>query len=75
VVGIERAAPKRLRPTLRDDRDGIAALIGLAQAEKGCCPFFDFTLHIDSETVALVVGVPTDAHAALDDFARLARPS
>lgn len=72
VIGAERSDPGRLRLTLRDDPAGVATLIGLARAEKACCPFFDFTLDIGTEAVSLVVEVTTDAQAVLDDFARLA---
>jgi phosphinothricin acetyltransferase len=72
VTDVERPEPGRLRLTLRDGAVGIAAVVGLAQAEKACCPFFDFTLDIGSERVALVVEVPPGAQAVLDDFARLA---
>jgi phosphinothricin acetyltransferase len=72
VASVERPEPRRLRLTLRADPAGIAKLVGLAQAEKVCCPFFNFTLDVDSETVALVVEVPADAETVLDDFARLA---
>jgi L-amino acid N-acyltransferase YncA len=72
VIRVERPEPGQLRLIVRDDPAGIATLVGLAQAEMACCPFFNFTLDIDSETVALVVEVPTDTQAVLDDFARLA---
>jgi phosphinothricin acetyltransferase len=75
VIGVERPEPGRLRLILRDNPAGIATLVGLAQAEKACCPFFDFTLDIGTETIALVVEVTSDAQAVLDDFARLARTS
>ena len=72
VIGVERPEPGQLRLHLRDDPTSIAELVGLARAEKACCPFFDFTLDIGTETVTLVVDLPNDAHAILDDFARLA---
>jgi hypothetical protein len=72
VIHVERSEPGRLGLTLRDDPAGIATLVGLAQAEKPCCPFFDSTLDIGTENVSLVVEVPTDPQAVLDNFARLA---
>jgi hypothetical protein len=67
-----RASRTRAAPPDRDDPAGIANPVGLSRAEKACYPFFDFTLDIGTGTVALVVDVPNDAQAILDDFARLA---
>ncbi len=44
----------------------MASIIGLAQREKGCCPFFDFSLQVEVDGVALRVMVPEDAISILD---------
>ena len=49
----------------------LEAVVRLAQREKACCPFFDFSILVDAGTVALRVSVPAGAAAILDDFARL----
>jgi hypothetical protein len=44
------------------------ALIQLAQREKACCVFFDFTLVIDAARVTFVIEVPQEASSILDDI-------
>jgi hypothetical protein len=44
------------------------ALIRLAQREKACCPFFDFAIRIEAETIALRISVPEDGAALLGHF-------
>jgi hypothetical protein len=43
----------------------VAALAALARSEQDCCPFFAFTLTIDSTGVALDITGPPDAVDAL----------
>jgi hypothetical protein len=50
----------------------IATRVELAQLEKRCCGFFDFSFEIAAEAVTLVVGVPAGAQSVLNDFSRLA---
>jgi hypothetical protein len=72
IASVRRTSPTELVLALRDDRAGLDALVALTQRELACCAFFDFTLRIAVEGVALVVAVPPDAAAVLDDFANLA---
>jgi hypothetical protein len=60
------ASPTELRVRVGDDQ--VAAVVGLAKREKACCPFFDFTLHIEAGATILHIQVPEDAAAILDDF-------
>jgi len=75
VTSARRTSPTEVRLELRDDRAGLDELVGLAQREVACCAFFDFTLSIAVDMVALVVTVPTDAATVLDGFAALAPPA
>jgi hypothetical protein len=61
-------APGRLEIILYADLTNVAALIQLAQREKACCAFFDFTLAISAERVTLVIDVPPVASSILDDL-------
>jgi hypothetical protein len=38
----------------------------LATAELECCPFFEFSLHLDRTGVTLVVAAPSGAEALVD---------
>ena len=48
-------------------------MVGLAQREKACCPFFDFSLDIAADSVTLVVSVPDDGAPLLDQLCRTER--
>ena len=61
VASADQVSPAELSLRLRDDLDQLRALITLAQREKACCPFFDFTIRIEAEAVRLHVCVPEDA--------------
>ena len=61
----------RLSPTHLVVRMGVgpatvAHVIGLAQREKACCPFFDFSVQVEADFVVLNVSVPEDATSILD---------
>jgi hypothetical protein len=60
-----------VRMQLRAEGD-TAALIALAQREVACCPFFRFTVEIDTDGVAFTATVPEDAMTILDGFTDLA---
>lgn len=67
-VAAERVSPARLSLRLRDDLDQVGTVISLAQREKACCPFFDFTIEIEADRVTLHISVPADAAGILDSF-------
>ena len=69
VVATERISPTALSLRLADDLTQLDTLVRLAQREKACCPFFEFTLRIDADAVTLGVSVPAGAESILDDFA------
>jgi ribosomal protein S12 methylthiotransferase accessory factor YcaO len=72
ITSVRRTSPTEIVLLVRDDRAGLDELVGLAQREVACCGFFDFTLDIAVDAVALVVTVPPDAAGVLDEFAALA---
>ncbi|SRR6266567_1798132 len=75
VAATDRRSPTELCLRLRADLGGLADLVRLAQRERACCPFFDFTLQIKATEIALVISVPPDASGVLDMFGELAASS
>jgi hypothetical protein len=73
AVRAERVSPTRLSVRLADDLDQVPELLRLAQREKACCPFFDFSIGIEATAITLHVCVPDDAVSVLDDFAENAQ--
>jgi hypothetical protein len=71
VTHAERVAPGRLACELQGDLADLRALALLAQAEKACCGFFTFSFEVEVDAVTMMVGVPDDATALLDQFATL----
>ena len=71
VAATERVSPSELSFRLKEDLGQLEAVVRLAQREKACCAFFDFSILVDAGAVALRVSVPADAAAILDNFARL----
>ena len=74
AVAAERVSPTELSFRLRDDLGRLGPIVRLAQREKACCPFFDFSIRLDADRVALHVSVPAAATAVLDEFARASFP-
>lgn len=73
AVEVARPSPTRLEFTRNDDLDRVGAMVGLAQREKACCPFFDFSLDIAAGSVTLVVSVPDEGAPLLDQLCRTER--
>jgi hypothetical protein len=71
VIRADRVSPTQLSLRLADDLGRLEPTIRLAQREKECCPFFDFTFRIDPETMALDISVPEEAVGILDELAQL----
>jgi hypothetical protein len=66
---VERTSAEQVRVRLA--AADVAAAVELAQREKACCPFFDFSIDITVEAIWLSIGVPAEASSVLDDMARL----
>ncbi|MDT3396214.1 MerR family transcriptional regulator [Streptomyces sp. B1866] len=58
--------PEGIRLTLPAAR--TAAVAELAAAEQGCCPFFDFRLHLDGPDLHLEVRAPAEGAALLAEL-------
>ena len=67
----QRPSPTELLVPLADAQ--LKEAVDLARREKACCPFFDFALRIESAGIVLSISVPTEAAAALDAFAGIAK--
>lgn len=65
-----RLSPTQLAVRLAGSPPALAHLIALAQREKACCPFFDFSFQVEADVVVLGVSVPDDATSILDDLVR-----
>ena len=61
----ERVSPNRLELGLIPGSD-VSSVMGLAQREVSCCPFFTFTFEIAADRLVLTVDVPNDAIEILD---------
>ncbi len=71
VEASERTSARQLRLRLNPSSDVLVDAVDLAQREKACCAFFEFSIQIERDAQWLVVGVPTEASSILSDFARL----
>jgi MerR family transcriptional regulator, copper efflux regulator len=72
VIRLERPAPCQLRLVLAGTEGDLSEVLGLARAEKACCPFFDFDLHVGTDALTLLISIPAGSESLLDDFASLA---
>ena len=70
VDAAERTSPQQLRMHLASSTV-LAAAVDLAQREKACCEFLEFSIGIEADALWLWVQVPAEASLVLDDFARL----
>jgi hypothetical protein len=50
--GVERASPHQVELGLLPEAD-LTSVVGLAQKEKACCPFFTFSVEIEATRLAL----------------------
>jgi hypothetical protein len=69
VLGIERAAPTRLRLDLAPSPQAAGRAAELAAAETGCCSFFTFTLTAAAGRLVLEIAVPAPHITVLDALA------
>lgn len=71
VTAAARTRPGRVELRLANGPTAAGRLIDLARREKACCGFFTFRIEIDGEGAIMVIEVPDDAIAVLDDFSDL----
>ena len=72
VVDGRASLPNRLELGLIPGSD-VSSVMGLAQREVSCCPFFTFTFEIAADRLVLTVDVPNDAIEVLDHLVDDAR--
>jgi hypothetical protein len=73
ITSVARPTPGRVELHLVHDPGRIGVLVDLASREKACCEFFDFSIQIDALGATLVVAVPDEALAVLDEFEAMAK--
>jgi hypothetical protein len=66
-----RTSREQLRIRLKSSTEGLLMAVDLAQRERACCEFFQFSIRLGADARWLVIGVPTDAIRLLDDFEAL----
>jgi hypothetical protein len=71
IVEVTMSGDEQLRLRLDLSREVLLAAVDLAQREKSCCRFFEFSIDIKEESCWLVVRVPREAVAVLKEFAGL----
>ena len=64
-----------LRLRLNRSESALVLAADLAEREKACCGFFEFSIELQPEARWLVVRVPDDAAGVLDDIVALLRTS
>jgi hypothetical protein len=57
--------------TLAPGREALLTVADLAEREKACCSFFEFSIEFDGLDRRLDVKVPADAHQMLTDLLSL----
>jgi hypothetical protein len=67
----ERTSDQRLRVRLADTDHALTGAVDLARREKACCAFFEFSIDVEADASWLSIVVPSDASAALTEFASL----
>jgi hypothetical protein len=71
VAASVRTSGEQLRVQLTPSTTVLARAVDLAQREKACCAFFDFSIEIETDALWLSVRVPPGASSILDDLASL----
>jgi hypothetical protein len=72
VTALERTSAQEFRFRLGASTQAVSDAVDLAQREKACCPFFEFSIQVEATSCWLVVRVPPEASVVLADFAGLA---
>jgi hypothetical protein len=69
IAVVERTNDRQLRLRLVDATTALTTAVDLAQREKACCAFFEFSIEVDAASCWFVVRVPPGASDLLADFA------
>ncbi len=73
VIRVERA-PNQATLTLGDG-DALLMATDLAEREKACCPFFEFSIELEGLERRLLIGVPTEAEEILTELLAVTQPN
>jgi hypothetical protein len=68
---MERTSAHQFRFLLGASTVAVRDAADLAQREKACCSFFEFSIELDVASWWLVIRVPPEAAPVLADFAAL----
>jgi hypothetical protein len=71
----ERSSHQQLRVQLAPGPGVLERAVDLAQREKACCAFFDFSIDVTARQRWLRISVPAEASSTLDDLASLLTPT
>jgi hypothetical protein len=71
ILEVERTSDRQLRLRLDGSLTALTTAVDLAQREKACCAFFEFSLELEATSRWLVVRVPSGASDLLAQFATL----
>ena len=74
VTKIERTT-NQATLTLREGSKALLMATDLAEREKACCPFFQFSIELEGLDGRLLVGVPIEAEKILTDLLRVTPPN
>ena len=70
-VVADRTSGEQLRIRLGPSTEDLLAAVDLAEREKACCEFFQFSIELGPDAHGVVIGVPPEAIGVLDDFEEL----
>lgn len=67
-VAADRTSGDHLRIRLGPSTEDLLVAVDLAEREKACCEFFQFSIELGPDVRWLVMGVPPEAIGVLDDI-------
>jgi hypothetical protein len=73
VTKVEQVTNQATLTLLRDGETLVVAT-DLAEREKACCPFFQFSIEVDAFWARLLVGVPLGAEGILTGLLTVSSP-
>jgi arsenate reductase len=65
---VEQLSDMHVRVRLTNSTQAVQAAVDLAQREKACCAFFEFSIEVEADASWLSVKVPPDAVDTLAGF-------
>jgi hypothetical protein len=74
VTQIDRAT-NQATLTLLGGSEALVVATDLAEREKACCPFFQFSIELEGLESRLLVGVPMEAEEILTELLGVTQPN